>query len=139
LEGFVDAVLIGSLDTVGIGGCIRLLLRGATRSVKGEGYGSTASTLEDNGKPSEDTFCKMFSRRWGPFLFPAAFETFDEWTGPRDAFAGCPYLWEAFLLLSNNACPVLGRRTLFVRGEVYECSNQRGKGVRMRCAIELTA
>jgi hypothetical protein len=55
LEGFVDAVLVGSLDTVGTGGCIRLLLRGATRSGEGEGCGSAAST--------EDTFCEVFSCR----------------------------------------------------------------------------
>ena len=111
LEGFEDAVLVRSLDTLGTGGCIRLLLRGVTRSGEGEGCGFAASTLEDNGKPLEDTFCEMLSRRWGPFLFPAAFETFDEWTGPRDAFVGCPSLWEAFLLLGSNACPVVGRRT----------------------------
>ena len=69
LEGFVDAVLIRSLDTLGTGSYIRLLLHGAIRSGEGEGYGSTASTPEDNSKPSEDTFCEIFSRRWGPFSF----------------------------------------------------------------------
>ena len=51
----------------------------------------------------------------GPGLFfPVAFDTFDEWTGPRDALAtgcGCPSLWEGFFLLGRNACPVVGRRT----------------------------
>ena len=63
LEEFEDAVLVRSLDTLGTGGCIRLLLRGATRSGESEGCGFAASTPEDNGKPSEDTFCEMFSRR----------------------------------------------------------------------------
>jgi hypothetical protein len=31
--------------------------------------------------------------------------------GPRDALAGCPSLWEGFLLLGRNTCPVVGRRT----------------------------
>lgn len=86
LEGLVDAVLVGSLDTslnlcllslllsrplricrngsnctLGSGGCIRLLLRGVTRSGEGDGCGCTA-TLEDNGKPLEDTFWEMFCR-----------------------------------------------------------------------------
>jgi hypothetical protein len=62
LEGFVDAVPVRSSDMVGIGGYIRLLLRGAIWL--GEGEGSFApSTLEDNSKPLGDTFCDMFSRR----------------------------------------------------------------------------
>jgi hypothetical protein len=61
LEGSVEAVLVGSLATLGIGGFIHLLLRGVTRS--GEGCGSAASTPEDNGRPPEDTFCEMFSPR----------------------------------------------------------------------------
>ena len=60
-EGPVEAVLAGSLATLGTGGCIRLLLRGVTRS--SEGCGFAAFTLGDNGKPLEDTFCEMFSRR----------------------------------------------------------------------------
>ena len=60
-EGFEDAVLVRSLDAVGTGGYIRLLLRGATWSGEGEGYGFAASTPEDNGKLLEDTFCEMFS------------------------------------------------------------------------------
>jgi len=62
-EGSVEAVLAGSLATLETGGYIRLLLRGVTRSGGGEGCGSAASTPEDNDKPSEDTFCEMFSRR----------------------------------------------------------------------------
>jgi len=50
-------------------------------------------------------------RRGPGFFFPAAFDTFDERTGPRDALAGCPSLWEGLLLLGPNACPVVGRRT----------------------------
>lgn len=63
LEGSVETVLVGSLATLGTRGCIRLLLRGIIRSGEGESCGSPASRLEDNGKPSEDTFCEMFSRR----------------------------------------------------------------------------
>jgi hypothetical protein len=102
LEGSVETVLVGSLATLGTRGCIRLLLRGVTRSGEGESCGSAASRLEDNGKPSEDTFCEMFSRRWGPFLFPTAFEAFDEWTRPRDAFAGCPRLSVISVRLNSN-------------------------------------
>jgi hypothetical protein len=61
LEGCVEAVLVGSLATLGTGGFIRLLLRGVTQS--GEGCGSAASTPEDNGRPLEDTFFEMFSPR----------------------------------------------------------------------------
>ena len=63
MEGSVDAVLVGSSDTVGAGGFIRFLLRGATRSGEGGGCGSAAATPKDNSKPSEDAFCEMFSRR----------------------------------------------------------------------------
>jgi hypothetical protein len=35
----------------------------------------------------------------------------DLYAGPRDAFAGCPSLWVAFLLLGSNACRAVGRRT----------------------------
>ena len=59
LEGCVEAVLVGSLATLGIGGFIHLLLCRVTQS--SEGYGSTASTLEDNGRPLKDTFYEMFS------------------------------------------------------------------------------
>jgi len=85
-EGFVDAVVVRSLDTLGTGYSIRLLLCGTARLGGGEGCGSTVSTPEDNGKIS------TFNRRWGPFLLPVAFENFDEWTGPRDAFVGCPFV-----------------------------------------------
>ena len=87
-EGPVKAVLAGSLATLGTGNCIRLLLHGVTRS--GEDCGSATSTPEDNSKPSEDTFGEIFS----PFLLPAAFETFNEWTGPRDTLTGYSSLWE---------------------------------------------
>ena len=56
-EASVEAVLAGSL-----GGCIRLLLRGVTQLSGGKGCSSAAFTLEDNDKPPEDTFYKMFSR-----------------------------------------------------------------------------
>jgi hypothetical protein len=49
--------------TLGAGGRIRLLLRGATRSGEGEGCGSAASTPKDNGKPPEDIFCVYYSSR----------------------------------------------------------------------------
>jgi len=62
LEGLVNAVLVGSSDTLGTGGCICLLLRGVIWPGGGEGCGSAASTPEDNDKPSEDTFCEMLSR-----------------------------------------------------------------------------
>ena len=55
-EGSVEVVLDGSLATLETGGCIRLLLRGVTWLGGGEGCGS------DDGEPSEDTFCEMFSR-----------------------------------------------------------------------------
>jgi hypothetical protein len=59
LEGSVEAVLVGSLATLGIGGFIRLLLHGVTQS--SEGCGSAASTPEGNGRLLEDTFFEMFS------------------------------------------------------------------------------
>ena len=62
LEGFVDAVLIGALDTVGTGGYVRLLLRGATQLGEDNGSGSAISTPEDSSKLSEDTFCKVSNR-----------------------------------------------------------------------------
>ena len=51
LGGSVETVLVGSLATLGTGGCIRLLLRGVTRS--GEGCGSAASTPEESGRPPD--------------------------------------------------------------------------------------
>ena len=90
-----------------------MLLRGVTRSGGGEGCGSAVPTPKDNGKPSEGTFCEMFRRRGDlDFFLTAAFDTFDKWTGPRDALAGCPSLWEGLLLLGRDACPVVGRRAL---------------------------
>ena len=102
LEGFVEAVLVGFLAILGIGGFIRVLLRGVTRS--GEGCGSAASTPEGNGRSPEDTFCEMFNPRRDCFFFLASFDTFDEWTGPRHTFADCPSFWESFLLVG---CPVV--------------------------------
>jgi hypothetical protein len=63
LEGFEDAVPVGSLDMLGTGGCIRLLLHGVIWSGEGEGCGSVASTPEDNSRPLEEAFCELFSRR----------------------------------------------------------------------------
>jgi hypothetical protein len=53
--------------------------------------------------------------------------TFDEWTGPRDAFAGCLSLWEAFLFLGSNACPVVARRTRLpeLRGGEFGAEGER--------------
>lgn len=61
LEGSVEAVLVGCSAIIGIGGCIRLLLRRVTWS--GEGCGSAVSIPEDNSKLLEDIFfCNLEGR-----------------------------------------------------------------------------
>lgn len=113
-ERFVESVLAASFATTTetAGGCISLLGSRVTRIAGGEGCGSVASTPDDNVKPSENTSGETSSRRrGGAFLFPAAFETFDEWAGPRDAFAGCPSIREPFVLLGSNVRSVAERRT----------------------------
>lgn len=67
--------------------------------------------LEPLSTPWIGGWIRGLLRRVPDFFFPAAFNTFDEWTGPRNALAGCPSSWEGLLLLGRNACPVVGRKT----------------------------
>lgn len=57
LSESVEAITVGSLATIGTGGCIRLLLREATRV--GDG---ALSTPEDASRPPEDPFSEMRGR-----------------------------------------------------------------------------
>lgn len=47
-------------------------------------------------------------RRWDPFFFSAALETFVARTGPRIALAGCLFLRDDFLELGYDTCAVVG-------------------------------
>lgn len=69
LEGFADAVLVGSLDTLGIGGCIRLLLRGPAASSEDGGCGSAASITEDNSRHEKIPFLIGSVAAEAPFSF----------------------------------------------------------------------
>jgi hypothetical protein len=56
----MEAILAGSSATLATGSCICLLLR---RDIQPrEGYRFAVSTLEDNSKSLDNTFCEMFSR-----------------------------------------------------------------------------
>ena len=61
LSESVEAILVGSLDTIGTGGYIQLLLRGATRV--GDCGTSALSTPEDTSKPLKDLFLEIRGRR----------------------------------------------------------------------------
>jgi hypothetical protein len=111
LEGSMETVLVGSLATLGTGR-IRLLLRGATR--RGLRFCCIHTRRQCQAILLQDV-----RRRRGPFLFPAAFETFDDWIEPRDALAtgcGCPSLREGSLL-DRDVCPAVGRRARVPRSE----------------------
>ena len=62
-EGPIETVLVGSLAAAGIGGCIRLLLRGATRSVEAETCGSPAPKPEDDGNLPDEPFWETLGCR----------------------------------------------------------------------------
>lgn len=82
MGGEVDNILAGLLLAPGAWNCIRVLLRNVAQS--GEVCCTAVSTPDDDGKVPEDMSSEMVSRRCGPtFFFPADFDTFDRWTGPR--------------------------------------------------------